>query len=88
MILLAGQMLNTVFPARLGDLTRAYVLGGKGPGRSFVLGTVVLEKILDSIPMKRVAKPVEIAQSILWLCSDEAAFMTGQCLTLDGGLCA
>lgn len=46
------------------------------------------EKILDSIPMKRVAKPEEIAQSILWLCSDEAAFMTGQCLTLDGGLCA
>lgn len=49
MILLAGQLLNAVFPARLGDLSRAYELGGKGPGRTFVLGTIVLEKILDSI---------------------------------------
>jgi len=49
MVLLAGQMLNTIFPARLGDLARAYVLGGMGPGRTYVLGTVVLEKMLDSI---------------------------------------
>lgn len=46
------------------------------------------EKILDSIPMKRIAKPEEVAKGILWLCSDDAAFMTGQCLVLDGGLCA
>ncbi len=46
------------------------------------------EKILDSIPMKRIAKPEEIANAILWLCSDDAAFMTGQSLILDGGLCA
>jgi uncharacterized protein (TIRG00374 family) len=49
MTLLAGQLLNTIFPARLGDLARAYSLGGKGPGRSYVLGTIVLEKMLDSI---------------------------------------
>jgi uncharacterized protein (TIRG00374 family) len=48
-VLLAGQMLNTIFPARLGELGRAYVLGGMGPGRSYVLGTIVLEKALDSI---------------------------------------
>ena len=49
MVLLAGQMLNTIFPARFGDLARAYELGGMGPGRTFVLGTIVLEKMLDSI---------------------------------------
>jgi uncharacterized protein (TIRG00374 family) len=48
-ILLVGQMLNTLFPARMGDLSRAYVLGGKGPGRTYVFGTVMLEKVLDSI---------------------------------------
>jgi hypothetical protein len=47
MSLLAGQMINTVLPVRLGDLSRAYVIGGKGPGRAFVLGTVGLEKVLD-----------------------------------------
>jgi len=49
MILITGQMLNTLFPARIGDLGRAYVLGGMGPGRTYVFGTVVLEKMLDAI---------------------------------------
>jgi hypothetical protein len=46
---LVGQMLNNLFPLRAGDVTRAYVIGGMGPGRVFVLGTVVLEKFLDMI---------------------------------------
>jgi hypothetical protein len=45
--MLSGQLLNLVFPARIGDLTRAYEIGGLGPGRAYVLGTVVIEKILD-----------------------------------------
>lgn len=49
MSLLAGQMLNTLYPARVGDLSRAYVIGGLGPGRVFALSTVVLEKILDML---------------------------------------
>jgi uncharacterized protein (TIRG00374 family) len=46
---MTGQTLNVVFPARLGDLSRAYLIGGKGPGRVFVLFTVLLEKIPDFI---------------------------------------
>jgi uncharacterized protein (TIRG00374 family) len=49
MSLLAGQMLNTIYPARIGDLSRAYVIGGMGPGRVFTLGTVLLEKLLDML---------------------------------------
>lgn len=45
--LMVGQMLNWVFPARIGDISRIYVIGGMGPGRSFVLGTVALEKVFD-----------------------------------------
>jgi glycosyltransferase 2 family protein len=48
-MLIVGQMLNTLFPLRVGDVSRAYVIGGLGPGRVFVLGTVVLEKVLDMI---------------------------------------
>lgn len=47
--LLIGQMLNTLIPARVGDISRAYVIGGMGPGRAFVFGTVVIEKFLDMI---------------------------------------
>jgi len=47
--LIVGQMFNYFFPARVGDFGRAYVVGGMGPGRSFTLGTVALEKFLDLI---------------------------------------
>lgn len=48
-VLLVGQMLNTLIPARVGDLSRAYVIGGQGPGRVFVFGTIVIEKFLDTL---------------------------------------
>lgn len=45
--ILIGQMLNTLLPMRVGDLTRAHLVGQQGPGRSFTLGTIVLEKAAD-----------------------------------------
>jgi 3-oxoacyl-[acyl-carrier protein] reductase len=38
------------------------------------------------IPMKRVGKPEDIAKTALFLASDDSAYMTGQVLTVDGGL--
>ena len=49
MALLAGQALNTIYPARIGDLTRTYLVGSLGPGKMFVLGTIILEKLLDMV---------------------------------------
>ncbi|MEO1458905.1 MAG: SDR family oxidoreductase [Pseudomonadota bacterium] len=37
---------------------------------------------------RRFGAPEDIARAVLWLLSDEAAFVTGQCLTVDGGLTA
>ena len=45
--LLAGQALNSLYPARVGDLGRAYVAGGKSTSRAFLLGTIALEKIVE-----------------------------------------
>ena len=39
-------------------------------------------------PIGRIAEPREIAESILWLCSDEASFITGHAMAVDGGLLA
>ncbi|MEM7043428.1 MAG: SDR family oxidoreductase [Pseudomonadota bacterium] len=36
----------------------------------------------------RFGEPADIANAALWLASDEAAFVTGQCITVDGGLTA
>ncbi len=46
------------------------------------------DKMRRVIPMGRFGQPEEIAQAILWLCSDENSFVTGQALQLDGGLTA
>ena len=43
---------------------------------------------LSRVPMARMANPEEIANSILWLASDESSYFTGAALTPDGGLLA
>ena len=46
------------------------------------------EGMKRGIPMKRFGQPREIADAIVWLCSDESSFITGHALPLDGGLSA
>jgi len=43
-------------------------------------------RLLDSIPAKRLGKPEEIAHAVAFLCSDEAAYINGQILGVNGGL--
>lgn len=43
------------------------------------------EAIKASIPLKTVAQPIDIAYGYLYLASDEARFVSGICLTIDGG---
>ena len=38
-----------------------------------------------STPMRRVGQPEEVADAVLWLCSERAAFITGAVLPIDGG---
>ncbi|MDP9333104.1 MAG: glucose 1-dehydrogenase [Actinomycetota bacterium] len=44
------------------------------------------EKLMRRLPMKRMATPLEIAQAVVWLCSDEASYVNGDSLVVDGGL--
>ena len=46
------------------------------------------ERMRRMVPMGRFGQPEEVAQAILWLCSDDNAFVTGQALQIDGGLTA
>jgi 3-oxoacyl-[acyl-carrier protein] reductase len=45
----------------------------------------VVEAWAAEIPLKRVGEPREIADAIVWLCSERASFITGQTILVDGG---
>jgi NAD(P)-dependent dehydrogenase (short-subunit alcohol dehydrogenase family) len=44
-----------------------------------------LKTMERNVPMGRVGRPEEIANAVLWLCSDAASYVTGQSISVDGG---
>lgn len=69
-----GIRVNAVRPAFIH--TGMHASGGE-PGR--------VDRIKDSLPMKRGGLPGEVANAILWLLSDEASYTTGTFIDLAGG---
>ena len=69
-----GVTVNTVSPGYVGtDMVRA-------------IRPDVLEKIVASIPIRRLGEPAEIASVVAWLVSEQAGFATGADFSLNGGL--
>ena len=69
-----GVTVNTVSPGYIGtDMVRA-------------IRPDVLEKIVATIPVKRLGRPEEIASIVAWIASDDAGFSTGADFSLNGGL--
>jgi NAD(P)-dependent dehydrogenase (short-subunit alcohol dehydrogenase family) len=47
-----------------------------------------IEQFTGLEPMRRFGLPEEIANAVVWLCSDEASFVTGHVMAVDGGFTA
>jgi len=74
----SGIRVNAVCPGAI-DTSMADRLFGAPDVHKFVVGCH---------PIGRFGTPLEVAEAVLWMCSDRASFMTGQSLTLDGGFLA
>ena len=69
-----GVTVNTVSPGYIGtEMVKA-------------IRPDVLDKIVGTIPVKRLGKPEEIASIIAWLASDEGGYSTGAEFSVNGGL--
>jgi acetoacetyl-CoA reductase len=69
-----GVTINTVSPGYIGtDMVKA-------------IREDVLEKIVNTIPVKRLGTPEEIASIVAWIASEEGGFATGADFSLNGGL--
>jgi NAD(P)-dependent dehydrogenase (short-subunit alcohol dehydrogenase family) len=72
---------NVVRPGSIMTPMQERVLAARGGARDDQF-----QKTIDAHPMGRIARPEEIANAILFLASDEASFITGASLSVDGGL--
>jgi acetoacetyl-CoA reductase len=69
-----GVTVNTVSPGYIGtDMVKA-------------VRPDLLEKIVATIPVKRLGEPSEIASIVAWLASDEAGYSTGADFSVNGGM--
>jgi NAD(P)-dependent dehydrogenase (short-subunit alcohol dehydrogenase family) len=56
---------------------------------AFMGGDPTIEKMMEkSAPIGRLGRPEEIAEAVVWLCSDAASFVVGHALAVDGGAVA
>jgi 3-oxoacyl-[acyl-carrier protein] reductase len=73
--------------ARAGITVNAVAPGTTATERFRALRTPAeTQALIERVPVGRVAEPAEIARCILFLASDTAAYMTGACLDVNGGV--
>jgi len=48
-------------------------------------GSELIQQIIKTIPIGRMGLPIDIANLVVFLASDESSFITGQCIVCDGG---
>jgi len=72
-----GIRINAICPGLINTpMSDQMIAAGQGDA---------LQAMEKSIPMGRVGLPEEIANAVLWLCSDAASYVTGQSISVDGG---
>ncbi|HEU4405600.1 MAG TPA: glucose 1-dehydrogenase [Polyangiaceae bacterium] len=72
-----GLRVNAVSPGVIGD-TPIFEQASRGAPEGMAAA-------ISEIPLGRVGKPSEVADAVVWLCSDQASFINGHALPIEGG---
>jgi NAD(P)-dependent dehydrogenase (short-subunit alcohol dehydrogenase family) len=67
---------NSVCPGYIDTPMMARYTGGTAEGRA---------RVIAEEPIGRMGRPEEVANAVLWLCSDAAGFVVGSAMVIDGG---
>ena len=74
---------NSVHPSPVNNRMMRSIEAGASSGHE----EEVKKQFEATIPLKRYAEPIEIAQLVLFLASDNSRYITGATLVIDGGMC-
>jgi NAD(P)-dependent dehydrogenase (short-subunit alcohol dehydrogenase family) len=74
-----GIRVNAVCPGVIDTEMVERFVGGQDEARA---------AMVDMEPVHRLGRPEEIADAVVWLCSDRSSFVTGQAIAVDGGFVA
>lgn len=88
-IVLTKSMAVELAPEKIRVVALNPVAGETGMLHLF-MGEDTPEKrrqFVSTVPLGRLSRPADIANAALFLCSDEAEFLTGVCMEVDGGRC-
>lgn len=75
----AGVRVNAVCPGLIDTPMITRTTGGSADA---------LARLVAAEPVGRMGAPAEVAEAVVWLCSDASSFVTGHALAVDGGLLA
>jgi NAD(P)-dependent dehydrogenase (short-subunit alcohol dehydrogenase family) len=73
-----GIRVNAIAPGIINTRLSAFVINSPEHRKTF----------LDRIPIGRFAEPEEMASPILWMCSDDASYLSGHLMVVDGAMTA
>jgi NAD(P)-dependent dehydrogenase (short-subunit alcohol dehydrogenase family) len=74
----SGIRINTICPGPVQrTLLNDYLTGGDPEKK---------KNMSNAVPMQRSADPEEMAEAVIWLCSDKASYITGDVIPVDGGM--
>lgn len=73
---------------RINAICPGYVATEMTTGSEAALQTGFIEKALSNAAIRRMADPDEVAELVLWLCSDRSSYVTGAHFVIDGGVTA